>query len=168
MSAEKIEKAIKKLVASVGRANITRRMIAEEAEVSEPSVSYHAGGGAAELKKYVAKISKGVVEPSKDKLAKITEKLRAEQKPGPKAGAAKAKAKPKAKAKVKTVAKSAVTGKIVSKAHAKANPKTTFVAKVKVAKGERKKKPVANGEATTKAQAKAVRAPLPPPPAPVE
>lgn len=164
MSAEKIEKAVKKLVASVGRSNITRRLLAEEAGVSEPSVSYHAGGGAAELKKYVAKHAKGVVEPSKEKLAKITEKLRNEQKPGPKAG------KPKPKAKVVKVAKSAVTGKIVSKAHAKANPKTTYTAKVKqkpVAKGERKSKPVAKGEAVAKAQAKAVRAPLPPPPAPV-
>lgn len=162
MSAEKIEKAVKKLVASIGRNNVTRRLLAEEAGVSEPSVSYHAGGGSDALKKYVAKHSKGVVEPSKEKLAKITETLRNEQKPGPKAG------KPKAKAKV---AKSAVTGKIVSKAHAKANPKTTYTATVKkkkpVAKGERKSKPVAKGEAVAKAQAKAVRAPLPPPPAPV-
>lgn len=144
MSAEKIEKAVKKLVAEIGRANITRRLLAERAQVSEPSVSYHAGGGAAELKKYIIKHSKGVAEPSKEKLAKITETLRNEQKPGP---------KPKAK----KVAKSAVTGKIVSKA----------TKKKPVAKGERKSKPVAKGEAVAKAQAKAVRAPLPPPPAPV-
>lgn len=167
MSAEKIEVAVKKLVARVGRANVTRRMLAEEAKVSEPSVSYHAGGGSDALKKYVTKHSKGVVEPSKEKLAKITETLRVKQKPGPKAGAVK-------KAKPVKVAKSAVTGKIVSKAHAKANPKTTYNATVKapvkkakpVAKGERKAKPVAKGEAVTKAQAKAVRAPLPPPPIP--
>lgn len=172
MSAEKIEAAVKKLVARVGRANVTRRMLAEEAKVSEPSISYHAGGGADALKKYVTKHSKGVVEPSKEKLAKITETLRVKQKPGPKAGAVK---------KAKKVSKSAVTGKIVSKAHAKANPKTTYTATVKaavkkiakgplkpkpVAKGERKK-PVAKGEAVAKVQAKAVRAPLPPPPAPV-
>lgn len=134
MSAEKIEVAVKKLVARVGRANVTRRMLAEEAKVSEPSVSYHAGGGSDALKKYVTKHSKGVVEPSKEKLAKITETLRVKQKPGPKAGAVK-KAKPAVKAKAKPVAK-----------------------------GERKAKPVAKGEAVTKAQAKAVRAPLPPPP----
>lgn len=169
MSAEKIEAAVKKLVARVGRANVTRRMLAEEAKVSEPSVSYHAGGGSDALKKYVTKHSKGVVEPSKEKLAKITEALHNERKPGPKAGS-KPKVVPMKKSKIKKVAKSSITGKIVSKSHAKANPKTTFVATVKkakpVAKGERKAKPVAKGEAVTKAQAKAVRVPLPPPPIP--